>query len=233
MKYDKGSFITVPTSSILGIGVGPQALYMWLCSYANKDGECFPSRGTLANDIGCSERALDGYLEELISLGLVVKEQRFSNNKQVSNNYYLPLGVAKYARGVAESAPTPSQNLRTELNPVLTQSTEPVANAKGLTIEKDLDSDKPTRTSGGKKVTSEMKQVFELFDDNPARKAWHLREIERTSAQILFSDFGLDELQKRYSAVKAHRGEEMCPVISSPSQLLEKMPSMENFMKNL
>lgn len=124
MKYEKGSFITVPTSSIVGIGVGPQALYMWLCSFANNSGECFPSRSTLAERLGCSERAVDGYIDELIRLGLLIKEQRFSKNKQISNNYYLPLGGAKSARGVAESAPTPSQNLRTELNPVVTQSTK-------------------------------------------------------------------------------------------------------------
>jgi hypothetical protein len=138
MKYEKGSFITVPTSSILGIGIGPQALYMWLCSFANNDGECFPSRATLANRMGCSERAVDGYMQELIDIALVVKEQRFSNNKQVTNTYHLPIGVAKSARGVAESAPTPSQNLRTELNPVLTQSTKLYsADAEETTVEPD------------------------------------------------------------------------------------------------
>ena len=93
MKYGKGAFITVPNGSILGIGMGPQALYMWLCSFANDSGSCFPSRATLAKNIGCSERAVDGYLDELIALGLVVKEPKYINNKQVSNSYYLPLGV--------------------------------------------------------------------------------------------------------------------------------------------
>lgn len=125
MKYEKGTFITVPRASIIGIGVGPQSLYMWLCSYANNSDDCFPSRATLAEMMGCTERTVDGYLEELISLGLVEKESRYIEGRQTSNLYFLPLrvaenntgGVAKSARGeVAESAH--------ELNPVLTKTNE-------------------------------------------------------------------------------------------------------------
>lgn len=126
MKYEKGSFITVPNrASILGIGAGPQALYMWLCAHANLEGECFPARSTLAKEIGCSDRSIDSYIETLTVAGLLKKEHQFSNNEFTSNKYWLPLGGSeKSSLGSEKSSPQVAKNLRIELNPVLTQSIE-------------------------------------------------------------------------------------------------------------
>ena len=93
--------------------------------------------------------------------------------------------------------------------------------------------DEHTQPERKKKTTSDMVAVFELFDDQPQRKVWKLREIERVSAQTLHDEFGIDELKKRYGIVKKYRGETSCPQIDKPSEFLEKMPKMEYFLKNL
>lgn len=220
MKYEKGSFITVPTSSIVGIGVGPQSLYMWLCSHANNDGECFPSRSTLAAKMGCSERALDGYLDELISLGLVIKEPRFNENKQTSNKYYLPLGVAKSARGVAESAPTPSQNLRTELNPVLTKQYS--ADKPRVEIV-DEDEDKPTRA----KTNTTHRKVFLLFGPNP--QGWWYHKAQKDAARRLLEIEGVESLRLAMTFYKQNKDEPWCPKIHTPYDLEAKLPALRAF----
>jgi len=60
MKYQKGSFITVPNSEALkGIHATAQCLFMWLCYHANQDGKCFPSRKRLAELCGASVDTFD------------------------------------------------------------------------------------------------------------------------------------------------------------------------------
>lgn len=88
MKYERGSFITVGSRDTLrGLHPTAQALYMWLSSYANETGNCFPSRKTLANDVGCSEDTVDKMLVMLVENGLISKEMRFSGGSQSSNMY--------------------------------------------------------------------------------------------------------------------------------------------------
>ncbi len=84
-----------------------------------------------------------------------------------------------------------------------------------------------------KKVTPEMQQVFDLFKHNPARLVWKGRVHIRDAAKVLFDTFGIEELALRYRISQEHKGEDMCPQIDDPSEFLEKMPKMENFLKKL
>lgn len=88
MKYAQGSFITVPSKETLrGLDPMAQTLYMWLCSYANETGTCFPSRNTLANDVGCSDKSIDRMLTLLLEKGLVVKQRQIKEDAYTSNLY--------------------------------------------------------------------------------------------------------------------------------------------------
>ncbi len=89
------------------------------------------------------------------------------------------------------------------------------------------------RTKGAPKNTKEMLAGYEIFTDQPARKTWKLREIERESMKILLEEYGHEKLVKRYAAVKAHRHDQFCPLIKSPSTFLQLMPNLERFIKNL
>lgn len=82
-----------------------------------------------------------------------------------------------------------------------------------------------------KKVTDEMKQVFNLFD-NPAKAAWPLREIERVCAQALFDTYGIETLTKRLERIKKEQANKdpLFPLITTPSQLLDKMPNVERYL---
>lgn len=81
-----------------------------------------------------------------------------------------------------------------------------------------------------KKVTPEMKEVFDLFN-NPAKAAWHLREIERVSAQILFDTYGLEKLKIRIQRIEKEKNNKdpLFPLVTTPSQLLDKMPNVERY----
>lgn len=121
MRYQKGTFVTVPNIQTLEkLPPSAQALFMWLCSYADEQGQCFPSRSVLANNLHCSIRSVDTHLNTLIKQGYIKKENRFRDNEQTSNLYQIMLidGEQKLHGGGCKICTGGVQNLRTELNPL-------------------------------------------------------------------------------------------------------------------
>lgn len=105
MKYEKGSFITVPSRDALrGLNPIAQSLYMWLCAYANETGQCFPSRKTLAFDVGCSEATIDRMVALLIEKGLLKKKHQKTAEGDMGSNLYTVLIVGG---GLTVSTPSP------------------------------------------------------------------------------------------------------------------------------
>ena len=78
MKYRKGTFIVVPNRfELQGKPPEMQTLHFWLCSFANEEGSCFPSRTTLAKCCGFkSLRTVDKYMELLIEGGFIGRKKR-------------------------------------------------------------------------------------------------------------------------------------------------------------
>ena len=113
MKYEKGSFITVPNQKRL-IGMNPiaQTVFMWLCFHANQEGECYPSHVTIAREAGLGKTSIKKAIAILVDSGLIEKENRKDGKKNKTNLYQIII------RGVGREATR-------ELNPSsLTQSTE-------------------------------------------------------------------------------------------------------------
>lgn len=92
MKYKKGTFVVVPNIDILaGKKTELQSIFMWLCSYSNDDGQCYPSRKALASKSGLTVKTVDKYLAELVSLGLISKTPRLKigTYENTSNLYQI------------------------------------------------------------------------------------------------------------------------------------------------
>lgn len=233
MKYKKGEFITVPNiHQLTSVSATAQALFLWLCSYADEEGICFPSRTTLASNLNCSVRTVDSYLAELVDFGFLQKEERYSNNKQTSNKYQILLleGCKKQHPPRADSAPTPVQKTAHRTKPILTKPNELAEHSSEeyQVVKEPQEERGPLRK---RKVTTEMEQVFKLFS-NPDRITWRLREIERISAQALFDTYGLEVLKRRINRIEKEQkdADQYQPLIVTPSQLLAKMPSMERYL---
>jgi ribosomal protein L37AE/L43A len=52
---------------------GAKLLYSLLCSYANQDGECFPSQVTMAEDLGATDTSIQTWIDELTDAWMVEK----------------------------------------------------------------------------------------------------------------------------------------------------------------
>lgn len=103
--------------------------------------------------------------------------------------------------------------------------------AKASKIEEVRETPEDNRPSRSKKVTPQMQQVFDLFRDNPARLVWKTRVHQREAAKVLFDEVGIDLLRIRYDTIKRFSNQKMFPRIDDPSELLEKMPAVADFLK--
>lgn len=67
MRYRTGDFTIVPNIGRLNVvSTQAQALFMWICSYSDDSGICFPSRSTLARLVNIkSPKNIDKYIKEL------------------------------------------------------------------------------------------------------------------------------------------------------------------------
>lgn len=99
-----------------------------------------------------------------------------------------------------------------------------------LQIEPDHKPKKPKKKQG---VSDDIQAVFELFS-NPAKVTWRLREIERVAAQALFDTYGLETLKRRIDRIEAEKKKNAddiyFPLVTTPSQLLDKMESVERYL---
>jgi hypothetical protein len=127
MKYERGSFIVVPSREKLrGMPVPAQALYMWLCAYANEDGECYPSRARLASDLDCTLPTVDRFTQLLVDRGLLSVEKRTKNGENMTNLY----SVVIWGGSKADLPPSKQdlqgvvKDVDKELYPIVTKPTE-------------------------------------------------------------------------------------------------------------
>jgi len=106
MKYEKGSFITVPNTKALK-GTDPQAqcLFMWICCHANQSGECFPSRKLLADETGMSIASVMRSTKILEEKGIIKKTIRKQGDRNLTNIYEVIIGECPAEEPAAPGLP--------------------------------------------------------------------------------------------------------------------------------
>lgn len=231
MKYEKGNFITVPNKkSLQTLSATAQALFVWICNYADSDGVCFPSRATLAKNLNTSDRTVDAYLRELEDKNFIQKTNRFHKNEKISNEYQIMIiegGSEKSSLPSEKSSPPVAKNLRIELKPIITKPTlgEPSSQDEIRIVPDTEGEEKP------KKVKSSCYVVFDVFKDVLGRAPlnWHKNKTQRTCAENLFKERGLDQIRKALEFYRQSKDEPFCPVVDSPYDLDSKWTKLIAF----
>ena len=130
MKYEKGNFILVPNKSELKkLDAQSQVLFMWLCSFTDEKGQCYPSVSRLAECCGLSRKTIIERVKILIDKGFLTKSHRFVENSQQTNLYQIhllpsvadtPPSVGQVKKGVSQilppSVPATHRTKSNELN---------------------------------------------------------------------------------------------------------------------
>lgn len=90
-EYIKGSFVIVPNYSWIPKMTGSTVkVYLALCKYANDQGQCYPSQGTIADWLGISRMQVSRAVKELKEMGLVTSiPQQRKDGGWTSNLYQL------------------------------------------------------------------------------------------------------------------------------------------------
>lgn len=224
-KYVKGSFLVVPNKEVFR-GAEPyvQSVYFWICNYADSNGICFPSRTTIAFDAGCSVKSVDRALELLVIAELLIKQTRKDGEKNLTNIYQIAL--VDGGGSVPQSLPSVPQSLgvasegRTELNPVLTQSTERLVytseskDSREFVITKE--EEKPQR----ERKDTTYRGVFALWERQP--KGWLQQKPQIQAAKNLLEEHGLEGVKKALAFAAKFKDDPYCPSVTSPYDLDSK-----------
>jgi SOS-response transcriptional repressor LexA len=91
-KYEKGDFTMVPQMNRLDeLSVTAQALFVWICKYADDKGQCFPSRKTLAKKLRFkNSRSIDKYIKELQSnIFIAIIKRKDYDGRNLTNIYQI------------------------------------------------------------------------------------------------------------------------------------------------
>lgn len=236
MKYEKGTFITVPNKKALAKQPAIlQALFMWICSFADENGECYPSRTTLARLICVSAPTIDKYLQELVNIGFITKEERVIEGVQTSNLYQIMIiegvvndvnrptrftgGVKLVNGGSKTEGGGGSVTGLHELNTLITKPNEHKPSPK-----KEVDP-----------LEVETNRIIGLFSTlDPANfKSFFEPGAQRSSAKKIIkaaqeASVTPEELIKM---AKAAHGVQYQPQIFNPCQMIEKMSKLIAFSK--
>lgn len=234
MRYAKGSFVIVPNKDYLpGLEPYIQAVYFWICSFADENGVCFPSRTTIAIRAGCSVKSVDRAIERLCLDQILRKETRKNEDKNLTNVYQImidPWG------GDSQSPPRDSQSLgvgtdsRTELYPVLTQPTEISASARDLEKITIVDDSIP-RKKEKKRADENILEVFRCFGKYP--KNWEANKTERGAAERLLEEHGLENIKKALAFCRKHKDDERFYQVLTPWDLDSKWVKLEAYSKKI
>jgi hypothetical protein len=231
MKYRKGEFVTVPNRSALHtLSVGAQALFMWICIYADEDGICFPSRSKLARNLNCAVRSVDAYLNELIEKGFITKTNRVFENEKKSSLYQIVIlegGGANSAPGGAKNNTTPGANIahRTKTNITKYTISDDVASQEIIEVK-----DEPAKPRSSK-PSPVAEKVFKLFSPKyPAN--WKLNKTQRQAATNLYEERGLEQIEKALEFYRENKDEQYCPTILTPYDLDSKWKKLAKFKRD-
>lgn len=89
-KYEKGTFVVVPNKNVLkGLSPNLQIIFFWVCSFADENGVCWPSRSTIAKNSGIGKQTVDKHIKNLVELGFLTKEKRKDGAKNMTNVYQI------------------------------------------------------------------------------------------------------------------------------------------------
>lgn len=230
-KYTKGSFIVVPNKDALrGMKPQTQALFLWLCHYANTSGKCFPAKKTLAADCGMSEASVLRSMDELIKACLVEKTIRKQKGDRNQSNVYTVMfgggGCHTDTQGVSHSNPGgyPSDAL-TQLSKEL----DPFKSAQGAeTQEAEKKQEEDLKKADGAAVN----KVIDAFARvNPSFDRLYRMTPQRDAVRRLVKKFGLEQVINGVHGLEITNKMKGTPIITTPIQLEQNLGWLIEAMK--
>lgn len=225
----------VPNKNTLrGADTAVQTIYMWICNFSDENGVCFPSRTTLANCSGCSVKTVDRSVEMLCNAGLLKKISRKDGDRNMTNLYQLMIaendwGSDSQSLGRDSQSPGVGTHSRTELNPVLTQTTE-VSNSHELPFLEVFEPEEDARLKRPTKAKyADAKIAFSWLPNQ--QKSWD-RNITELECGLLLFGRGEEDVRKFVKYIKNHENDDHFNwVFVKPSDYERKWEDIKAYAK--
>lgn len=222
MKYEKGSFITVPNINYLqGHKGNLQALFMWICKYADKDGRCFPSRKQLSKDLLVTKQTIDTYISKLCDLGLIEKTSRFRDGRQTTNLYQILIKDSESGQKNNTGGDEKSNHIPDKKD------------ARDIT-KPSKEVNPPNKETSQKEVSEEVlvNKIIKLFKDvNPSYLKFFRNKTQREAIKELIRIHGIEQIERVINILPKTNSIQYLPVITTPIQLFDKWASLEAGLK--
>lgn len=215
MNYKKGSFTTVPNKEILrGKDAIAQIVFMWLCSYADEEGVCFPSRSKLAKDCNVTVDTIDRKVKYLADEGLVKKTTRKDGEVNKSNLYQILL-VEDEGVAVQEGQGSLTKDTRGSLtNTTLTQS---IKNSIQLTP--------------GDVPSQDIVSIIDLWKPlNHNYDSWYSNNTQRGAVSFLLGKYGYDKVSTMVTQLPDIVSRKFAPKITTPLELKRDLSKLVLFI---
>ncbi|MBZ7422078.1 helix-turn-helix domain-containing protein [Klebsiella michiganensis] len=168
-----------------------------LADNANDSGECWPSYKHIADHCECSKSAVRDHIDALISMGLLVKENRpgVKNGKgNASNLYCMKLDNPMPPKSIA---PMPSKS--TGMPP---KSIAPMPCGGTITshsfepVIEPIDPPNPQTGEGDEKINSDAKKALEFYNEQTGTRCRDLKPfVLMLTPTTTRAGYTLDELQ--------------------------------------
>lgn len=206
-----------------------------------KNERCTASNETLAELCRSTVGSIKNALNNLEAAGFISRryknDNRFGDREEIIAHLFpsrpSPTDDGKTPNRhpqVTQPSPTGDQNKSIEEEEILHAQARDTIEEEFREIPMNTEDTFSRSPKKPRKVTPEIQAVFDLFTWNPARHTWRLREVEREAARVLYETYDMDTLKKRLAVSQKHRGEEMFPRVDTPSDFLDKMPKLRDFM---
>lgn len=162
-----------------------QVVYMWICNFADSEGQCFPSVKLIAECAGVSDRCVYKSINELEKIGILSHDTRKNGKENLTNLYQIEMVDS----GETITPPTEYSSVPTELGSV--PPPEPGAEVTKPTLSNSIHlSESVEQSSPLKGISTEQKVTTTRSSSNLTFEEY-MSEMGYEKAEVYDSDGGV------------------------------------------
>ena len=201
MQYRKGEFITVPNKRLLRqLDAISQAVFLWICNYANQKGFCYPSIRTLASNTRTSKNTVKNRISLLRDRGFIAVTHRKRGGKNDSNLYQV-LIINRSRDGPPRSAVDPPM---------------------GQELGSNSNNKEKTHNPLGERIMEEFISI------DPNNKTKLTNHKQQKACDFLIEEYGLSTVLEVIKLLPRTNRTPYFPSINDPYELKEKWKKLED-----
>jgi hypothetical protein len=218
-RYIKGTFTSVPNKHALrGQPASVQAVYFWICDYANDNGICYPSLKRLQADTSQSRSTILRSIQALVNLKILKKKAQFTEAGDKDVNLYQIMIVDVVKGGVMSEPPS----VMSELGVVSQLDQGGVTDGHRTKPIRTKPINNSTNVELAKPGNSEINECFSYWNEQLGYALQSKVRANRYACSNLLKRHGLAGVRRLVDGVKVAQADQYAPRIADYCDLQSK-----------